>query len=52
MVALSCLDKTEHTHPEKAKNAILLEPPTRPVAGVKNGAYRFFVKFGAPVNKY
>ena len=23
------MDKTEHTHPEKAKNAILTEPPTR-----------------------
>ena len=35
------VDKTEHTHPEKAKNAILTKPLTRLVAGVKNGALPF-----------
>ena len=41
LLSFDDLDKTEHTHPEKAKNAILTEPPTRFVAGVKNGAYPF-----------
>ena len=38
---MGILHKTEHTHPEKANNAILTEPPTRLVSGGKNGAYPF-----------
>ena len=43
------MDKTEHTHPGKVKNTILTEPPTRLVAGDKNGAYPF--KKPKPVQK-